>query len=101
LHSVFPAKAVKPGDIGELTHCTIRLGGVEPDLPFIANDTGHQMCKLPNADLLSRTHVDVAVTHITVQLSQIGELNVFHDIKTGICQIITPEELTQWLTGAP
>ena len=59
-----PAEGVELGDIDELAHGAIRLGGIEGYFAFKTYGLDDQLAELANGELLAGAHIDVAVADL-------------------------------------
>ena len=131
LDLVCPAKGVELGDIDELAHGAIGLGGIEGDFALEAYGFYYQLAEFADGELLAGAYVDVAVAdfaqagnvaatacavvavhhsigsysvvHAGVFLYSydIFEIDVQQHVDAGIGHILAPEELAEGLAGAP
>lgn len=128
---VSPAEAVELGDINELTHGAVWLGGVEFDGAGEADGVDDKLGELTDGELFAGAYVDVAVADLTegwdgssstgavvaidyaigsnaivdgrvfLESADVLEINVQKDMDGGIGHVFGPKELTQGCAGAP
>ncbi len=119
------------GDIDELAHGTIGLGGIELDFALETDGLDDELGEFADGEFFACTYVDVAVTNLTkgwdgststgavvaidytvglvaimyagvfLEATDVLEIYVQENVYTGVCHVFAPKELTQWLACTP
>ena len=88
--------------IGQLTHRTVRLRGIEPNRSGIPYRSLDQISQGRNGQLFSCTYINMAIPNILYsRIVGVLEIDPLQDIDTGIGHLLTPQELTERFTRAP
>ena len=126
-----PAKGVEFGDIDELAHGAIGLGGIEGDFALKAYGFHNQFGEFANGEFLASAYIDVAVADLAqagdiaattgtvvavnhsvsshtivyagvfLYTNDVTEVHIQQHVHAGICHIFAPEELAEGRAGAP
>ena len=94
-HLMVPAQSVQFRHISQLSHRSVRLGGIETDFPLKANRLLDQRSQSGYRNFFPGTDVDMAIPDLSRPL-RIGilKINLFHNKDRGIGHLFTPKELT-------
>ncbi len=126
-----PSQRVELGDIDELAHGAVGLGGIEGDFALEAYGLDNQLGELTDGEFLTGAHIDVAVANLAqagdiaattgtvvavnhsvsshtivhagvfLYTNDVTEVYIQQYVHTGICHILAPEELAEGCAGAP